>query len=42
MSLILNKRVLFLKNVSGSEKKGVFSGISTGKGLVSGAPSQRF
>ena len=42
MSLILIKRVLFFKNVSGFEKKGIFLGISTGKELFSGAPSQRF
>ena len=42
MSLILQKRVVFLKNVSGLEKKGIFLGISTRKELFSGVPSQRF
>ena len=42
MSLILEKRVIFLEKVSGLEKRGVFLGISTGKGLFSGTPSQRF
>ena len=42
MSLILEKRVIFLEKVSGLEKRGLFLGISTGKGLFSGTPSQRF
>ena len=42
MSLILQKKVLFLKEVSGLQKKGLFSGIFTEKGLFSVAPSQRF
>ena len=36
MSLILEKRVIILEKVSG------FLDISTGKGLFSGTPSQRF
>ena len=43
MSLILETRVIFLENVGGLEKRGLFFlGISTGKGLFSGTPSQRF
>ena len=42
MSLILGKRVLFWKDVSTLEKKGIFLSIFTGKGLLSGASSQRF
>ena len=42
MSLTLEKRVHFLKNVSGLGKKGLFSGIFTGKWLFSTALSQRF
>ena len=42
MSLILEKRVFFQKNVSSLGKKGLFLGIFTGKGLFSGVLSQRF
>ena len=42
ISLILEKRVLFKKKVSGLQKKGIFSGIFTERGLFSGAPSQCF
>ena len=42
MSLILEKMVLFLKDVSTLEKKGIFLGNFTEKGSFSGALSQRF
>ena len=41
MSLILGKRVPFLENVSSLEKRGIFKVIFTGKGVFSGASSQR-
>ena len=42
MSLILEKRVLFWKKVSGLQKNRLFPGIFTEKGLFSGAPGQCF
>ena len=42
MSLILEKRVIFWKDVSALEKKSIFIGIFTGEGFFSGDSSQRF